>query len=56
VKTIKREYVHVSTRPNAASVLRQPDGWLKHYSTVYLHKVINYCSPRKVREGMIMMK
>ena len=37
VKTFKRDYARVSPRPNAASVLRQLDGWFEHYKPASLH-------------------
>ena len=35
VKTIKRDYARISARPDAASVLRQLDGWFEHYNRVH---------------------
>ena len=32
VKTFKRDYARVATRPDAASVLRQHDAWFEHYN------------------------
>jgi putative transposase len=37
VKTIKRDYARVSARPDAASVLRQLDGWFEHYNHASEH-------------------
>jgi putative transposase len=37
VKTFKRDYARVSPRPDAASVLRQLDGWFEHYKPASLH-------------------
>lgn len=50
VKTIKRDYARVSARPDAASVLRQLDGWFEHYNTVHPHKALGYRSPREFRQ------
>ena len=49
VKTLKRDYAQVSPRPDAASVLRQLDGWFEHYNTVHPHKALRYRSPREFR-------
>ncbi len=35
VKTLKRDYARVNPRPDAASVLRQLDGWFEHYNAVH---------------------
>ena len=40
VKTIKRDYARVSTCTDAASVLRQLDGWFEHYNAVHPHKAL----------------
>jgi putative transposase len=52
VKTIKRDYARVSARPDAASVLRQLDGWFEHYNSVHPHKALGYRSPREFRQMM----
>jgi hypothetical protein len=44
VKTFTRDYARVSPRRDAASVLRQLDGWFEHYNTVHPHKALGYCS------------
>jgi putative transposase len=49
VKTLKRDYARVSPRPDAATVLRQLDGWFEHYNTVHPHKALHYRSPREFR-------
>ena len=53
VKTIKRDYARVSARPDAASVLRQLDGWFEHYNTIHPHKALGYRSPREFRERFV---
>ena len=50
VKTLKRDYARVSARPDAASVLRQLDGWFEHYNAVHPHKALGYRSPREFRQ------
>jgi putative transposase len=50
VKTFKRDYARVSPRPDAASVLRQLDGWFEHYNTVHPYKVLGYRSSRQFRK------
>jgi putative transposase len=49
VKTFKRDYAGVHSRPNAATVLRQLEGWFKHYNIVHPHKALGYRSPREFR-------
>jgi putative transposase len=53
VKTIKRDYARVSPRPDAASVLRQLDGWFEHYNTIHPHKALGYRSPHEFRKLML---
>ena len=53
VKTIKRDYARVSPRPDAASVLRQPDSWFEHYNTVHPHKALGYRAPREFRKHFV---
>src|SRR6516165_12831566 len=50
VKTFKRDYARVNPRPDAASVLRQLDGWFEHYNTVHPYKVLGYRSSRQFRK------
>ncbi len=45
VRTIKRDYAHVSSRPNAEPVMRQLPSWITHYNEVH-HKALGYRSPR----------
>lgn len=47
VKTLKRDYVRVSPRPDAETVLRQLPLWLHHYNTEHPHKALGYRSPRE---------
>jgi putative transposase len=37
VRTIKREYVHVSPRPDAETVMRQLPAWIAHYKRASQH-------------------
>ena len=53
VKTFKRDYARVSPRPDAATVLRQLDGWFEHYNTVHPHKALGYRSPCEFREQSV---
>jgi putative transposase len=53
VKTFKRDYARVSSRTDAATVLRQLDGWFAHYNTVHPHKALGYCSPREFRQQFV---
>jgi putative transposase len=45
VRTIKRDYVRVSPRPNAESVMRQLPSWI---AEVHPHKALGYRSPREL--------
>ena len=53
VKTLKRDYAQVNPRPDAASVLRQLDGWFEHYNTIHPHKALGYRSPREFRKHLV---
>ena len=45
VRTIKRDYVRISPRPNAEAVLRQLPAWIAHYNEVHPHKALGYRPP-----------
>ena len=45
VRTIKRDYVRVSQRPNAEAVMRQLPSWIAHYNEVHPHKALGCRSP-----------
>jgi putative transposase len=47
VRTIKRDYVRVSPRPNAEAVMRQLPSWIAHYNEVHPHKALRYRSPHE---------
>jgi putative transposase len=47
VRTIKRDYVRVSPRPDAETVIRQLPAWIAHYNKVHPHKALGYRSPRE---------
>nr|WP_234016451.1 IS3 family transposase [Magnetospirillum gryphiswaldense] len=47
VRTMKRDYVRVSPRPDAPTVIRQLPEWIEHYNTVHPHKALGYRSPRE---------
>ena len=47
VRTIKRDYVRVSPRPNADAVMHQLPAWIAHYHEVHPHKALGYRSPRE---------
>jgi putative transposase len=53
VRTFKRDYVRVSPRPNAATVLRQLPDWFGHYNEVHPHKALGYRSPREFIRAQI---
>ena len=47
VRTIKRDYVRVSPRPDALTVMHQLSAWFAHYNEVHPHKALGYRSPRE---------
>jgi putative transposase len=47
VRTIKRDYVSVSSLTDAATVWRHLPFWLEHYNTVHPHRALGYRSPRE---------
>ena len=47
VRTIKRDYVRVSPRPDAQTVMHQLSAWFTHYNEVHPHKALGYRSPRE---------
>jgi len=53
VKTLKRDYARVNPCPDAATVLRQLDGWFEHYNAVHPHKALGYRSPREFRKQLV---
>jgi hypothetical protein len=44
VRTIKRDYVSVSSLTDAAAILRQLPFWFEHYNTVHPHRALGYSS------------
>lgn len=47
VKTFKRDYVRVSSIPDAATTLALVDTWMEDYNTVHPHSRLGYRSPRE---------
>jgi putative transposase len=47
VKTFKRDYVRVSPRPDAISVLQQLPAWFEDYNAVHPHSGLQMLSPRE---------
>jgi transposase InsO family protein len=47
VKNFKRDYVRVSPRPDAETVMRHLSAWIDHYNEVHPHKALGYRSPRE---------
>ena len=47
VRTIKRDYVRVSPRPNAESVMRQLPSWIAHYNQVHRTRLSDIVRPRE---------
>lgn len=49
VKTFKRDYVYLSERPNAATVMAQLAGWFEDYNSFHPHSGLKMMSPREYR-------
>jgi transposase InsO family protein len=47
VKTFKRDYVRVNTRPDAISVLHQLSAWFEDYNDIHPHSGLRMRSPRE---------
>jgi putative transposase len=47
VRTIKRDYVRVSSIPDARTVLDSLPLWFEHYNSLHPHKALGYRSPRE---------
>ena len=47
VRTMKRDYVRVSPRPDARTVIAQIPRWFKHYNTIHPHRALGYRSPHE---------
>ena len=45
VRTIKRDYVRVSPRPDAQTVMHQLSAWINHYNEVHPHKALGSFTP-----------
>lgn len=47
VRTFKRDYVAMSPKPDAATVMRALPGWFDHYNELHPHRALGYRSPRE---------
>jgi transposase InsO family protein len=47
VKTLKRDYARIHSRPDAAAVLQQLSAWIEDYNEVHPHKGLQMRSPRE---------
>ena len=47
VETLKRDYLHISPMPDAATVLQQLPGWIEDYNDSHPHKGLRMRSPRE---------
>ena len=47
VKTFKRDYLRISSLPDAPSVLRQIAGWIDDYNEIHPHSALRMRSPRE---------
>jgi putative transposase len=45
--TLKRDYVRVNPRPDAATVIRSLPAWYDHYNRFHPHRALGYSSPRE---------
>jgi transposase InsO family protein len=47
VKTLKRDYIRISARPDAQTALRLIDGWIDDYNEIHPHSALKMASPRQ---------
>jgi transposase InsO family protein len=47
VKTLKRDYVRISSLPDAQTALRQIAGWIDDYNEIHPHSALTMRSPRE---------
>ncbi len=50
VKTLKRDYMAFTHRPDAHAVFLQLPAWFEHYNEVHPHSALKYLSPRMFRK------
>lgn len=50
VKTLKRDYASLASRPDSTTVMRQLKEWFEHYNTKHPHSALGYLPPRMFRE------
>lgn len=53
VRTMKRDYVRVSEKPDARTVINQLPTWFQHYNTIHPHRALGYLAPREYIERSI---
>jgi putative transposase len=56
VKTFKRDYVHMNSLPDAATVLAQLPTWFEDYNENHPHKGLRMKSPREYRRKQIKLE
>jgi putative transposase len=56
VKTFKRDYVHMSSLPNAATVLALLPIWFEDYNENHPHKGLRLKSPREFRRHQVKLE
>ena len=47
VRTFKRDYVAVNSKPDAETVIRALPEWFEHYNALHPHRSLGYRSPRE---------
>jgi transposase InsO family protein len=52
VKTLKRDYVRVTSLPDARTVIGLVDGWIADYNTVHPHSALRMLSPAEFRAAL----
>jgi putative transposase len=52
VKTFKRDYVRISSLPDAQTALRQITGWILDYNEIHPHSALKMASPREFIKAM----
>ena len=52
VKTLKRDYAHVTDLPSAEAVLAMLDAWFEDYNSKAPHKGLRWMVPRDYRNAL----
>jgi putative transposase len=50
VKTLKRDYAKLASRPDSKTVMAQLQGWFDDYNSYHPHSALGYLPPKLFRE------